>query len=877
MKKRFIFGLLGAAVVAMGSFVSCNDKEEDRFLEFQEELKGEVDDMLVGSLTYQDLANKVEALSGKVGNLEAALADVQAAQAKCKSHCDSLETVINNLKQELGDNYVTNDALDQALADALREYATLTEVETRIQAAITQLTAIINGPFGTGENKMTINELVDNYFTLQNDLSAATAKADAALTLAQQDSVRIDGLDSAVDSLMNVVGSLGGEILTLSETLEKTNELAQAAKTLAENDSARIDALEADYLELSTKLDELKEDMEKYVDDQIADLKEDMDAKLLNLQRFVTSALANVMGEVEFLKVRVAALEEQVEDILDRLTKVEEILDNLVTSVVAQGTVNPVFGSFALPVGIRSQILAGYYGTAEDYVEFPTNDPTYFAAGDDSYEYVSAEKLLDPTEKIQMGTILVSNGGQAGNAGTLYLTVNGTYKDINKVDFSLVTSKDEASAITLGKLAPSDKELNFGVGRADNNFFEAAATLEATQEAIDAARIKIDKSAIVEVAKDILHYQDGINVTNAVTTLYSAVQDIMPAYAVKASWTDSEGKDHNVYSQYALAATAVHGLSYSFAKGYAPSTVPGLDRLQDLVNSVLDQIDLESMLGDVFDALDNLAGVEMPNLDNWTITIPELSEDTKTQLVIEAQTVNYWIYAETTIGEDGPETTVSIYDSWDKVVAAGHDDVLEESNPSIHIEIDGVDLTEAIDELYGNIQDGVNLDDLKSDLESFFNSLEGSLNDLAGLRDKVTIDNIVGDLKDKLEKYINAINKRFAKFLNPNAYLQPILLAQTPDGFVRLSGTSAAPTYVSAGDLVVTPTSYTNEIFAPAVKRYMKLYEVGGETLYNEVIDGTENDFGAVKVEAGKSYVIIYEALDFSGKVIAKKAYVTVK
>ena len=923
MKKKFIlFGLLGAAVVAMSTLVSCNDKEEDRFLEFQKALQ----DPETDPIGLNDLKARVAALEGDVQKLTDAQ---KACAAMCKENearIDSLETALKNVE----DNYVTKTQLATTLQDYYTKEAVLVVINNLISDAKTELyTYIQNNKFGTGDG-LTLDNLVDQFLALQQAESGAKALAQQALDLANQNKIAIDGLKSAVDDLTDRVELLEGRLPQVADT-------ANAAYAKAVANEALIAALQEDNQKLwdainnnpnfyqefldsiaaqQARLDALREETQQNLDSITALLREEIaaakqeaidetkawvrdtlsnfytkdevDAAIQSVRDYFQSAL-DYMGpkldsleqEVTALKAKVDALEQKVNDLTSRVEDIEETLDNLVTSIVAQGTENPVFGSFALPAGIRSQILAAYYGRAEGYVEFPTDNELFFADGDDSYTLVEGVDFsgVEPI-KIQSGSILVSDNAEAGNAGTLYFTVNGTYTDLDKVSFSLVTSRDDEAAIKLGDIKESEKELNFGFGRAGNNFFEAAATLDKTEEAIAAAKVKIDLNDIKEVAKDILSYRDGINVTNAVTTLYHTLQDIMPAYAVKATWTDGKGTDHNVYSQYALAATAVHGLSYNFAKAYDRTTVPGLGRIEDLVNTIIDRLHIDGLLNDIFGALDKIAGAAAGiDLSNWSIRIPELTEDLLAQFVITVES-KAWIYVAV---DDDSNTIVYARDSWDAFLACAEqngflDYALENYSPDVPTMTFTAtrDIRDAILEMYGNIDDAVaNLEDLKSDLEDFFNSLEVSLDDLASLRDRLSIDKVKDNISSLLEKYINAINKRFGKFFSPNAYLQPILLVQTGNGFARLSNLSTAPTHVSAGDLVVTPTSYTNEIFAPAVMRYMQVRK-DGQKVQEFMLEGTAQEFPAVSVTAG-NYEIIYEALDFSGKVVAKKAYVTVK
>lgn len=166
--------------------------------------------------------------------------------------------------------------------------------------------------------------------------------------------------------------------------------------------------------------------------------------------------------ETEMLKAdsllaeRLDAVENAVNEIKDQVAKNTVAIDNLtgamkklITSVIIQGTENPVMGSIATPFNTRSNILAAYYGSVESQgLEFPTELPRFYV-----------DNVVLTTKDIEMlgvSSITAEAGstllGSEGNAGTLYLTVNPNTVDFTGTTFTLVNSQDELAGAELGSI-----------------------------------------------------------------------------------------------------------------------------------------------------------------------------------------------------------------------------------------------------------------------------------------------------------------------------------------------------------------------------------------------------------------------------------------
>ena len=169
----------------------------------------------------------------------------------------------------------------------------------------------------------------------------------------------------------------------------------------------------------------------------------------------------------------------------------------------------------------------------------------------------------------------------------------------------------------------------------------------------------------------------------------------------------------------------------------------------------------------------------------------------------------------------------------------------------------------------------------------------------------------VGNYMDKAEPYINKLNywssrlngymDRFEDVANNvNYLLQVTMLYKGADGqFHQLSNNKDYPTtFTGEGIANVFATSYTGEIIAPAFKKFIgvtNVYKDGDNAqngcadckaaldavndgeYFNEVFPGSRYGVAIENMKKGYTYELFYSALDYSGKISARKFYVTVK
>ena len=314
-------------------------------------------------------------------------------------------------------------------------------------------------------------------------------------------------------------------------------------------------------------------------------------------------------GQVDSLETRVQELEaykKKFDKLQEEIKQLKESLAKLITGIIVQGTYNPLYGTFALPVGVNSNVLVAYHGmyNGSAPLGFPTDDPTNYIFKDqvlteDDWEMIDASKKgMFEAYKVNGGTALLSDA--ADNAGKLYLTINPNTVDFKDVPVSLVNSQDEESGIKLQNLRRSDKVLTFGYTRAaDNGFYEVDAHLDAAD--IAKVTMKVEpglatafKEAFGAVKKDVGTALNKGTITVATSApklatlagkLYNQFNGILPAEAVKASYTDVNGT-HNVYSNYGVAATAIKPLSFAFGKDFDYKYLPGYKQINNFIDGM---------------------------------------------------------------------------------------------------------------------------------------------------------------------------------------------------------------------------------------------------------------------------------------------------
>lgn len=823
MKKKIIDVFLMALLftVTVGSVVSCKDTEEDN---------------------YADLNGKLESVSdavnAQVSGLEERVKALETAR-------ETFETEIANLRSELGN--ATDDATRNTIYGRI---ASLEAVVSNINTSITEINNTLT------EHGNDLDALTERITTVEGQISAAVDLA-----------ARVSANEEAIAALQALIDA--DKVKIWEDNIATATENAAAAVARAKMDSARVDSLEDvlgdDFSAFKEAVaaglrntDGTWKSLQDVLDEQLDLVKGSYDGTLADVVAAYQTADQELADKITAVNARVDSLATVTNDLNTRLGLLESLLNKYITSVIVQGTTNPVFGSFSLPLGITSNVLAAYYGDDVKYFEFPSSRSSYYAFGTDRTVLTDEDLnvlLGEGFENVKPGDDLriISRDGQPGNAGTLYLTINPNTYNATGAQAYLVNSQDVESGVKLSSLKRSDKVLNFGYTRAaENGFYEAQATVGLDSVYGVTPRISYEdlrglKDELKD-AYDAIRNNGNVDVTGLVSSVYSLCSNILDANAVKFPWKDEAG-ERAIYSQYSLAATAVKPLGYAFAKDFEIEKVPGLDAMENIIGDMFDKI---------HDALPTF------DLEDWEdITIGSITIDPVENVFVDVELT----------GTDENGNTVTINDK--------------------------IDITDAINEvLQGSVQ---------QDLNEFVENLQGQIDQVNDLIDQLQqindIGNTVDDIEDQILDYLNRANNAAIKLINnANELLQPMMLAQTGESFVVLSTSKDAPTLFNAATysdgMNLYATSYTTEILAPAYKKLVGVTNVfkgdasaqGGDAdceaaleavkdastscgMY-QILDGDRANVQLKGMEKDYVYEIAYTAVDYRGQIVAKKLYV---
>lgn len=814
MKKKIINVFLMAllAMVTVGTVVSCKDYEEDN---------------------YSDL-------NGKFTNLSGQLQDQIDALEKFKGELETELTELKNGYQEgdkvLGDRItIIEDVLIPGLDKKIDE------LERKHDEDIDDLWLAI-----TGENG--INEAI----------------ADLSKT--------VSGNTKAIEDLQKLIDK------DKADEWSKAVEDAAEALERAKNDSAKL-ALLGDNLEDYDKMRDALAGALRDANGNWMSLEEYIKAQGFltsdDIKDFVTKAEFN--DSLNVFRARIDEVSSKLEalttEINTKLGLLQNSLNKYVSSVLIQGTDNPVFGSFAFPANISSNVLAAYYGDVKD-LKFPTDEP---------YNYVDDQNALSAKDLEMMGVAAgnqyyngrVVSGMQAdgtvaaGNAGTLYVTVNPNTVDATGATAILVNSQDSKSGVMLSPLAETDKVLNFGYTRATGNgFYEAKATV--TPSVVDEVSPRIsydDLKGLKDEIKDAVNAirnKGNVDITGLVYSVYSISSNILDAQAVKFPWSDTDIYGNTIeratYSQYSLAATAVHPLSFAFAKDVHYDEFPGINKVEDII-------------GDMFNKIEDA----IPTIDVDDLNIHIEIED--------------FVFDPVELEDGSVVVNVDIVD--------------EETGKHYKQTIDITDkVEEAVNEALGSAAGDVSA--YIKDVVDQLNEQVAQINDIIDqLRDINEIGNKLDEVEDKIYDYLSKGENLLLKLVNnANELLQPMMLAKTADSYVVLSRSASAPTKFSASSMtsdgiILRPTTYSAEVLAPAFKKFVGVANVykngksaqGGDPECLDALKAAnsssegfctvqEGDWNKAQFKVssqykkGYVYEIVYTAADYSGKIVVKRFYI---
>lgn len=543
------------------------------------------------------------------------------------------------------------------------------------------------------------------------------------------------------------------------------------------------------------------------------------------------------------LNRRLEQIEGSVSDEAEAREKVQAVYDQAfdylvnknLTSIAINATENPVLGYYnAAFLGSKLNLVSSFYGTA--------------AQSNQDWDITPGEFLNN------------------GDAGKIYITLNPNEIDPECItDLKLVDSQgNEAKGFKLGDIQTTDRVLTYGFTKAAsaNGFYEVPVL--ATDPAND--DFSLNKGELKEAAKNVIAKlqnpkESNLNLSQIATTLYRSVNNQLKAYTVKATYylydptvTNEDGtkgafvEKHQVAPTYDMAAFAVKPLSFNTLKDNQSLKNLGLALDKYMIPTLSDK------LGKFMDALD----VQV-----------ELSEDKKNLNV-------YTIVALADVTVQYDNATKKAWFEKNGAPIAGS----EIKNVTEVKEITSTDLEG------GHVQKVYKIKTTDSTIADVVAELNKQLNTkLQPVKD--AIQNAANKWDSAIQPVNTLLHKINAKIGNVNELLQPTLLyknSNTGDwNTLSTLGDRLGTRMTGTGSTVLVATSWTGELLAPAYKKSVyvkgnpseaKVTLMDGTTPAKKIAGSTQKVlFTATPAAKGKSYTIVYEAVDYSGVSAAKKEY----
>lgn len=659
------------------------------------------------------------------------------------------------------------------------------------------------------------------WVTANSDLNKLTAKVEALATLADD---------------QETLTKLAGMTSTWGEDFENVVVRAELANYVSWDDMQETIWPSAEAM--FEKKADMVNDVTKIIDDITA----------ANSENF--TSYADLVKAFDTVPAELQRLDEELQKLLAWTKNIQTTLDNMVTGVNVDMVENPFFGTLNTPFGIKSTTLVGFVG-----------------------DEIANKKFAGQ---------VISGLANSADAGTVYFTVNPSDIKAGGLKFALVgRDGSEAPGFAFDAIVKDNKKVTtIGTRSAgeNNGAYKAAAGI------IDAkaAKITADKDDLKAVAKNVLGKlkgEEGLDVTNAVRTIYSTFANAIPQYyALQAEYKvkDKNGVDVQKYytSEYNIAAVTVQPLAYTTLEGADIPDIPQIPFVEEYLKANIahisnpDAIDV-SEFGDIKFQIEDYStetfsfGDNFGGFTNMWVTPTVFGYTDGGQKFIRIKTLaNNYSYNEGWTDQDGDGINENHWWLSDNV----------ETRRYVTIPVKDYKEVTLSNGTYMEVTIGPNgVEKLATDLN---NVITGVVGDANGMIDKAYEFAAKFDTKvvKRLNKIIKALNN---KFDNANQYLQPIMLAAGNGEAFRLSEVAWAPSVlksegVAAPSVVLIPTSYTVEMLAPAYKKSIK---VNGEEL-NASLDGTVKTVAAT-LKAGPN-TIEYATMDYYGNVVNKTYYINV-
>jgi len=653
--------------------------------------------------------------------------------------------------------------------------------------------------------------------------------------------------------MVALVGATSTSFVSCKDTSEdvKTDLMAQVNAVKAnleprvEQAEKDIDALEAAHKRDSIRLDGHDADI-KYLKTSVAGVRD---------------TLKTLVAHADSIDKVTKRLEGRMDNVESSINKIVYALKNMVTSVTVNATSTSILENSKLFPGLNVQFLGSAMGKATTTGKFPSTT-TYEGhgtaleaadfAGVEQYSWSNGNTLPKADEDTKLA-----------DAGSIWFTLNPSNVDVaNLKDLKLVDSQGNESFVTIDKstAALDTTVLTWSVTRAESPVklwkAQAGINLKATDLAtIETAKIIDFKSIATDVKsmlKDLKATAKTANSSNYEAVTKTAAKDVLkssaqivasvlkaklpslPALALKAEWEDTVGV-RNVLSDYSIAATAYKPLSFDFGKDLIEGKTISLDKADKAAAKIIDNV--------------------MNKINKIGVKIQSIPEISFADAYAPGKQTIY-------LNIDATNTVITITNT----PLAGYDDY--------STMVPGTTKYYTAFSLESNIK-AVTEEIPVAELNALIAEARQALIDIKALADRTkTFEARVSDF---LETEINRVITKVSTD-GLTRLLEPIILFQAGDDYAVTRFVDGAT--IPAGKITLIPTTMTNELLAPAFKKYVAVKNnTTGEFEYKKVLTKGDKNFKKIEttLKSGNEYTIIYSALDFTGIQISKKYTINVK
>lgn len=382
------------------------------------------------------------------------------------------------------------------------------------------------------------------------------------------------------------------------------------------------------------------------------------------------------------------------------------------------------------------------------------------------------------------------------------------------------------------------------------------------KDAIDTINGQLKEAAKYVLAKLQDPKSTSLNLSGLASALYSNLNNQLTAYGVQASWKQKNQNGNEVEkvvtSEIKLAAFAVKPLSFDFLAN----------------NSKLDNLSLDRFMlpTNLSEKQKGISGLDFNNIID-----PSTGKTIEVATIVAVPGVK--------IVPNGTDLDIIQISDGKKLNTIKNAYIVswEKASKDISIEVNGeagsASGSTTLDTYIYQIK--VKDDTMKDLIADLNKNLSTTLGPVKTALDWA--NTLAGKYDQNVAKVNNLIKKVESVITNVNKYLQPAIMFKADNGswnFVS-TGSHFATSFVGVGATPLVATSYTAELLAPAYKKQLYVKEAGAEILVNG--KATKSAFNGqiqkVVFNASKAgnYTIVYKAIDYSGKVVEKNFYVTVK